>query len=540
MKPTLADRIALWFSPEAGLRRLQARAAADALAKRNYDAAGTGRRTTGWARNRGDANAVIGRAAGELRMHARDLLRNNGWSRRASRTVVNSTVGWGLTPKATGRDAEQAMKLWKSWADAPTCESEGRMTFGGVQRQVMRALFADGEALVRRRWRRTEDGFPLPLQLQVLEADYLDTGKDGIIGQAGGKIVQGVEYDLLGRRAAYWIFPEHPGAASTIGNLSKRIPAGDILHLFDPERAGQARGVSWLGAAIVNLKDLDDYDDAELMKQKIAACFAAFVSDRDGTGAALGEQSTTDPLVETLEPGMVVHLAGDKQVTTASPPQVTTDQFTAKNLRKVAAGIGITYEDLTGDYSQVNFSSARMARMGFKGNVEGWQSDIMIPFCAGVWAWAMEAATFLPGVAWKSAAVRPGAEWTAPPLPLVEPDKEIRATTLAIRAGLITPSEAVRERGGDPKAHFEELAADFELFKTLDLKLDCDPSETSQAGLTQARAGVGGGAPGDAPPADSAGKNSAVNPAFFEMIEAIAVAANRYREQRAPGDQKPA
>lgn len=496
MKPTITDRIALWFSPTAGLRRLQARAAADALVKRNYDAAGAGRRTSGWARNRGDANAVIVRAAAELRMHARDLVRNCGWARRGSRTIVNSVVGWGLAPKATGKAAAEAMIAWKAWADALTCEAEGRLTFGGVQRQVMRACYSDGEVLVRRRWRRPEDGLPLPLQLQVLEADYLDTAKDQITAPSGGQIIQGVEYDLLGRRAAYWIFPDHPGSGRLVG-LSKRIPARDILHVFDPERAGQARGVSWLGASIVPLKDLDDYDDAELMKQKIAACFAAFVSDRDGTATPMGEQDADDPLIETLEPGMVVHLAGDKQVTTASPPQVTTDQFSAKHLRKIAAGIGVTYEDLTGDYSQVNFSSARMARMAFKGNVEGWQSDIAIPFCTGVWAWAMEAAMFLEKNTWQEA---PGAEWTAPPLPLVEPDKEIRAKTMEIRAGLTTPSESVRERGGDPETHFIELAKDFERFKTLGLKLDCDPSETSQAGLTQARVGAGGGAPSDTPP----------------------------------------
>ncbi len=529
MKPTLADRIALYFSPEAGLRRLQARAAADAVMKRGYDAASTGRRTSGWRRARGDANATIAIAGAELRTHARDLLRNNGWTRRGRNTIQNAAVGWGLTPKAYGPDAkavEDAQAKWKAWSEAPTCEAEGRMTFAGVQRLAMRSLFADGEVLVRRRWRRPEDGLPLPFQLQVLEIDLLDTSKDGVTAPSGGKIIQGVEYDLLGRRAAYWLFPEHPGSSSTIGAVSKRVPARDIQHVFDQERPGQTRGVSWLGAAIVNLKELDDYDDAELMKQKIAACFAAFVSDRDGAAGSLGEQSETDPLVETLEPGMVVHLEGDKTVTTASPPQVTTDQFSAKNLRKIAAAIGVTYEDLTGDYSQVNFSSARMGRIGFKGNVRGWQSDILIPFCAAVWGWAMEAAMLLEGTAWE---VPPGAEWTAPPLDMIEPDKEVRATTMAIRAGLLTPSGAIREQGDDPVSHFAELAADFKRLKDLGLKLDSDPSETSQAGLTQERVGGGGGGK---PPVASKGdpERTSVSLAFFEMIEAIASLRNRDRE----------
>jgi capsid protein len=64
-----------------------------------------------------------------------------------------------------------------------------------------------------------------------------------------------------------------------------------------------------------------------------------------------------------------------------------------RTLRRVAAGIGVTYEDLTGDYSNVNFSSARMARLSHWGNVNDWQMEHAVPaVLRGVWEWAMEAA----------------------------------------------------------------------------------------------------------------------------------------------------
>lgn len=61
---------------------------------------------------------------------------------------------------------------------------------------------------MRLRERRTEDRLPVPLQLQVLEADHLDSWKTEEL-RDGGFILQGIEFDALGRRRAYWLFPTH-------------------------------------------------------------------------------------------------------------------------------------------------------------------------------------------------------------------------------------------------------------------------------------------------------------------------------------------
>jgi capsid protein len=61
-------------------------------------------------------------------------------------------------------------------------------------------------------------------------------------------------------------------------------------------------------------------------------------------------------------------------------------------LRKIAKGLGLTYEDFTGDYSNVNFSSARMAQIEHWHNVEDWRWHLLVPqFCDPVWKWAMQA-----------------------------------------------------------------------------------------------------------------------------------------------------
>jgi capsid protein len=72
----------------------------------------------------------------------------------------------------------------------------------------------------------------------------------------------------------------------------------------------------WFAPAILKLRDLDDYDDAELIRKKIEACFAAFVLNGDDE-ETLGEVSTDSAgrRVERFEPGMIEYLAAGKDVT---------------------------------------------------------------------------------------------------------------------------------------------------------------------------------------------------------------------------------
>jgi lambda family phage portal protein len=509
VKLTRFDRFTLSLAPRWTMQRLRARVAADLLA-RNYEAATFGRRTSGWARNVGDANAVNAVALGELRLHARDLVRNNGWARKAQRVIANSAVGWGLTPKASAVEDPQSAKaadaVWKAWAGSSECDSEGRLNICGIQHLVMRSVAESGEVLIRRRFRRPTDGLTIPIQIQVLEADYLDTSKDGLIGIEGGPIINGVEFDAIGRRVAYWLFPAHPGSTRLL-TVSKRVPADEVIHVYKTERPGQVRGVSWFGAAIVPLKDFDEYEDATLMRQKIAACFAGFMTD-DGTGATLGAP-TSDPTIETLEPGQIAKLPPGKQITFANPPNMTQDSFNMNTLRKIASALSVTYEDLTGDYSQVNFSSARMARLAFWDNVVDWRWNMLIPIlCDGVWAWAMESA-----VAAGLLKTAPRADWSAPAMPMIEPDKEGLAISRLIRNGVKTYSEMVREQGGDPEAHWTEYAADQAKLDALGIKLDSDVRAVSQAGLTQERVGAGGGGS-----ASSDGRSADVEPELDAML----------------------
>lgn len=457
------------------------------LAVRHYEAAQPGRRTDGWARTTGDADVLLRNALVALRMHARDLIRNNSWARKAQRSIARDVVGWGITPKAVSDSAQAAavaQDLWRKWANTFEVDSQGRKHFAAIQSLCMRSIIESGEVLIRRRWRRMNDGLTVPLQIQVLESDFLDHARNYLSTPTLGPTIQGVEFDLLGRRTAYWLWDQHPGSGRNY-KPSRRIPASEVLHIFYEERPGMSRGASWLAPSILPLKDFDEYEDATLMRQKIAALFAAFVNDIDGTGTPLGIASTdpNEPNVETLEPGTVSYLPPGKNVTFANPPLTPEDGFTDRTLRKIGQGVGVTHEDLSGDYSKVNFSSARMSRISHWGDVNEWRENMLIPLlCDGVWAWMVEAAQ-TAGLLPENVPVT--AIWSAPPMPMIEPEKEGLAIQRLVRTGAMTHDEMVRQQGADPDAHWAEYAAGLKKLDSLGIKLDSDTRAVTQAGLDQ-------------------------------------------------------
>lgn len=482
---TWLDRAAGLLAPQWQLRRIRARIASEVL-HRHYEAASSGRRTQGWKRSSSDANAATGPFVGRLRDVARDLVRNNAHAETGLGALVDHVVGWGIVAKPVPMN-KRARSVWNAWAGTTACDADGMNDFAGLQKLVMRTAVESGEVLVRRRLRRPEDGLPIPLQIQVIEPDYIDTSKHGITLPNGGRIAYGVEVDAIGRRVAYWLFPEHPGnAAFPTSMSSQRVPATGIRHVFKIRRAGQARGASEFAPTLVRFKDFDEYEDATLVKQKIAACLAVITSDVDGAAAPLGTADDTDsPGIDSLEPGMVMNVPPGRSIEVVQPPSVREySDYSKTSLRAIASALGVTYEDLTGDYSDFNFSSARMSRLRMWARVDDWRWRVLIPqFCGPVFAWAMEAAEIM-GVP-PPEAVR----WTAPPMPMIEPDKEGLAYQRNVRTGIMTLSEAIRERGYDPDEVFEEMAEDYKRIDKFGLVLDSDPRKMTQAGQAQS---VGG------------------------------------------------
>lgn len=476
---TILDRAIEWWNPGRGLVRRQARARIESLAKARmlYEGASTGRRSYGWRVAATDANAEIAGAKVRLRAISRDMVRNNPLAARAVQVIDQNVIGAGIVPTVKSRSeprAERIRKLIKRHLETTAFDVFGQHDLYGVQGLVTRCLVESGEVLVRRLW-STNRNLALPFQVQVLEPDFLDSTVDGQLAN-GNTARQGIEYDKGGQRAAYHLYRNHPGSIDAFTQETIRVPARDIIHVFRGDRAGQERGVTWFHPVMVRMKDLADFIDAQLMRQKIAACFAAFVTSETGPDGTLfdpeKDQDTGLP-IENVAPGMVEYLRPGQDVKFGGPPQIGDfDPYVRATQREIATGVGITYEALTGDHSQVNYSSGRMGWIEFQRSIDLWRWRTIIPkLCNGIAEWTLEAVGIMaPGGVGEEASI----EWTPPKREMLKPSEEVPTARDAIRSGLKSWSESVRELGQDPQAVAREISEDQKLFDSLGLKLDSD------------------------------------------------------------------
>lgn len=443
-----------------------------------YDGATTGRRSYGWRVAGTDANTEIATARPRLRNISRDMVRNNPIAGRIVQVIRQNVVGAGIVPAVKSSSKarqERIRKLIARHLETTAFDVTGRLNLYGIQGLVMGGVVESGEMLVRRRW-VSDRRLALPFQVHVLEPDYLDSTVDGVLLN-GNVAINGIEYDVrTKKRVAYHLYDEHPGALRTaISQTTTRVPAADVIHVYRADRGGQERGVTWFHPVILRMRDLADFVDAQLMRQKIAACFAAFVTSDADPSLPPGfekDQRTGHPL-ETMAPGMIEYLRNGEKVEFGDPPQVGDfDPYLRTSLREIATGVGITYESLTGDLSQVNYSSGRMGWIEFQRSIDDWRWNMLIPhLCTGIAEWTLEAIGIMaPGGIGEYDAIG----WTPPRREMINPKEEVPTSRDTIRSGLNSWQDEVRTLGRDPEIVAAEIAEDQKLFDSLGIKLDSD------------------------------------------------------------------
>ena len=494
------------IAPRAALRRHAARLQLDQM--RRYDAAARGRRTDSWVTQGSSADAATARGFGIQRDRARDLVRNNPYARKAVESWVTNLIGagWSFKAKQTrrnGKQGERVTEIMRAWmADPQQCDYLGQQNFDGLMAQAVRCWKESGEVLIRMRTPSAATikrlGLVVPLQLQVMEGDLIDENKDTVAtGDGVGWTKRGISYDSEGRRTAYWIYNYHPGegAVQATSIVSNTVPADEIIHLFTPERPGMTRGVSCLAPVMVRLRDLGDLLDARLMKEKVAACLAVAVVDPDGS---TNQKST---IGDRIEPGGIVTLGPGQDLRTINPPAAgEIDRVIKTYLLEIAAGIGITYEELTGDYSGGSFTQGRMGWIGFQRRLmsDTWQvlAPTMFDRIAG-WAFNAMGSVGIPtdGLT---------ADWTPPKRELFDPQSETSSTLSRVRAGLLPPQEAIRAEGYEPDDVIKLWKEWMKLLDEAGIVLDSDPRKVSAAGLTQVRPMGSTLPPTGEPPAEAA------------------------------------
>lgn len=469
--PTLLDRFIGQFSPGAALRRMRER---DLLA-RAYEAASP---RDGWKPRRAGASANADHMAdaATIRAKARNLVQNVPYIAAGMEKHVANVIGTGIVPRSLAPTADAIDALWTEWGKV--ADADGERDIYGLMATADFAMEQDGEVLVRLRNRRPEDGLPVPLQLQVLEIDWLDSAKNGTT-DASGTIIGGIEYDMLGRKAAYWLFPHHPGDPQSMlrGNLrgaSKPVPASAVIHLFNPKRPGQGRGFSRLAPVINTARDLRLYEDAELHRKNLETRLSVIAS---GDAARIGNEMSPEEAQKTgslgeLPSGGILQAPAGFDLTVVEPKAAPGYvDYVKHQLHLIAAGMGITYEMLSGDMREVNFSSARVALLEYRRSVEHFQWLTFIPkLCEPIWRAFIDAAYLAGKVRTPDYRV----DWSTPKWDYVNPEQDVKADMAEISGGLSSFSEKLRRRGYKPQLVFDELKSDMQRLQadgTLELLL---------------------------------------------------------------------
>ncbi len=454
-----------------------------------YDGAGGGRRALAWMPSNPGAVAALSLAQDELRAKSRDLVRRNAWAAAGIEAFVANAIGTGIKPQSMVQDQatrEAIHSLWWDWCEE--ADAAGLTDFYGLQALATRAMLEGGEALIRLRYRRTEDGLPVALQIQVLEAEHLPNTMNRDL--PGGNVIRaGIEFDRLGRRVAYHLYRSHPNdgllapMSSSGGFDVVRVDASEVIHLFRPLRPGQIRGEPWLTRALVKLNELDQYDDAELVRKKTAAMFAGFITRMAPEDNLMGESAAdaNGVAMAGMEPGTLQILEPGEDIKFSAPADVGSSyaEFMRQQFRAVAAAMGITYEMLTGDLTQVNYSSIRAGLLEFRRRCEALQHGVIVhQLCRPIWrAWmdqaVLEGTLVLPGYR-KTKRQYQSAKWIPQGWKWVDPQKEYNAMKLAIRAGLMSRSEAISGNGYDAEDVDREIAADNARADDLGLVFDSD------------------------------------------------------------------
>lgn len=333
---------------------------------RNYDGAAGGRRWRGHPDMPSTLSAMHA-ARGALARRARYLAANNPLAASAVEAWVSALTGTGIKPQSTHSDqtVRTALNLaFENWTD--DADADGLTDFYGQQAIMVRRMVIDGEAFAL----LVNDGDGLHVRL--LDAEQVDASLNREL-RDGGRIVQGIEFDAAGHRVAYHVLPERPGMPFAVLPLTpKRVPAEFVVHMFRPEVPGQVRGVSWFAPVLLRLADLDAWRDAQLARQKVAAMLAGFVTNLDGSGQPFDGEQQGSSLVGTLTPGELKFLDPGQDIKFSTPANIGAEviDFAKVTEREIAVGLGLPAAHLTGDLSEVNYSSIRAGLVEFRRRVD--------------------------------------------------------------------------------------------------------------------------------------------------------------------------
>lgn len=435
-------------------------AAPEPVQRRSYEAATTARSRFNAGANRFSSYGPETVAAGpSIRSRARHAAENNALAAAAVAAWTDATIGPGIRPSSQHPDPETRALLDSYFATwAKRADVQGRADFYGLQAAIARAERIDGEAALL--WQGDRLLHLPPEQIADLTTD---------------RIAAGVELDDNGAAVAYHVHPIRPDALQATYAPPVRVPAANMLHVFDPKGPGQVRGVSALAPVLLALSELDGLEDALLTQTKVAALLSVILTNT-------AEMGGDDPLQDgqSLEPGAMLRMPGNWKVDTIAPQQTQqAGEFLRHLTQRIAAGVGVPAHLISHDVSQANYSSLRAALVSFRQRVERFQFQILVPqFLDPVWRRVMTMAALDLGIEITDDLF--AVEWIPPAQPWIDPAKDAQSQILLMKNGLMSRRQAVAALGYSVEKLDAEIAADHQREAALGPNFSENKTESKQ------------------------------------------------------------
>ena len=235
-----------------------------------------------------------------------------------------------------------------------------------------------------------------------------------------------------------------------------------MIHIYDPERADQTRGISWLAQGMVNGHQLRGYIEAAVINSRASACKMGFFRDPTGdAGEYQGEGiDNSGATIETAEPGLMKDI-GRHEFVGYDPkyPHEQFDPFVRSMIRLIASGLGVSYQTLSGDLSDTSYSSGRQGLLEERETYKSAQEFIRETFLDRVYAeWlAMGIVTGRLNLPFAKFSKFNAPKWTGRRWAWVDPLKDVQAAKEMRAAGFKSSTQIVNEMGGDIEDTYQEI-----------------------------------------------------------------------------------
>ena len=460
---------------------------------RAYQGALVSRLTSDWMSSQLSADAEIRNSLRKLRDRSRELVRNNPYARQAKRTTQINIVGTGmkfqsLVVQQRGGKRDQRVnniieEAWSEWTQADSCDCAGKYSFHQFEWLASGTLCESGEAIFRI-VRKPFGNSEVPLALQMIESDLLDEEYDGKTLNKNNEWRNGVEVDEWGRALRYAILTKHPGDAYYLDYSANRklhifVPAEDIINLFIQERPGQNRGVPCFHSVMADMHQLQGYEEAAVIRARAGASIMGFI--QNDQGELIGDDVENHQRIQSFEPGTFRYLMPNESVTVPDIdyPSQQYEMFVKNKIRRFATGIGCSFETISKDFSETNYSSSRLSLLEDREHWKFCQKYIIDNFHYRIFKEWLDLAVLSGVIDFADYAsnskryCKP--RWTPPAQHYVDPLKEIRAYREAEQAGYMTKSQVIAQtNGGDYDDIVSEIAREQDVAQSLGVTLDKD------------------------------------------------------------------